>query len=162
MKLYHGSNVEVCQIDLSKSRIGKDFGLAFYLSDDFLQAQEMAQFKVSTFGGEVHVSEFELEEDFLKTSKVKFKSFDTYDLEWAEFILSNRRNACHTNIHDFDIVYGPIANDKVGRQIFNLEAGYIDMDTFLQKIKYPVGITFQWAFCTQSAIQQLKYIGQCK
>lgn len=32
MKLYHGSNVKVDQIDLGKSRPAKDFGRAFYLS----------------------------------------------------------------------------------------------------------------------------------
>ena len=34
IKLYHGSNVEIEQIDLSKSRPFKDFGRAFYLSAD--------------------------------------------------------------------------------------------------------------------------------
>ena len=30
--LYHGSNVEINQIDLSLSRKGKDFGCGFYLN----------------------------------------------------------------------------------------------------------------------------------
>jgi hypothetical protein len=34
MKLYHGSNVAIGIIDLSKSRPGKDFGKGFYLSAD--------------------------------------------------------------------------------------------------------------------------------
>lgn len=34
MKLYHGSNVEIGEVDFSKSRVGKDFGKGFYLSDD--------------------------------------------------------------------------------------------------------------------------------
>lgn len=42
MKLYHGSNSEVTEIDLAKSRVGKDFGVAFYLSDSIQQAREMA------------------------------------------------------------------------------------------------------------------------
>ncbi len=37
IKLYHGSNVEIEQIDLSKSRPFKDFGRAFYLSVDVLK-----------------------------------------------------------------------------------------------------------------------------
>lgn len=28
-------------------------------------------------------------------------------------------------------MYGPIANDKIGRQIFNLQAGYIDFQHLL-------------------------------
>ena len=38
MKLYHGSNVDIETIDLSKSRPFKDFGKAFYLSADEQQA----------------------------------------------------------------------------------------------------------------------------
>ena len=32
MKLYHGSNITIETIDLSKGRLGKDFGKGFYLS----------------------------------------------------------------------------------------------------------------------------------
>lgn len=39
MRLYHGSNVKVENIDLSRSRPAKDFGRAFYLSDEIEQAK---------------------------------------------------------------------------------------------------------------------------
>ena len=45
MKLYHGSTVEIPHVDLAKSKPNKDFGRAFYLSDDEQQALEMAQFR---------------------------------------------------------------------------------------------------------------------
>ena len=32
MILYHGSNVEVNEIDLNRSEVGKDFGVGFYLT----------------------------------------------------------------------------------------------------------------------------------
>lgn len=34
MKLYHGSNILIDKIDLSKSKPNKDFGRGFYLSDN--------------------------------------------------------------------------------------------------------------------------------
>lgn len=34
MILYHGSNMEIERIDLSKSRPNKDFGKGFYLTED--------------------------------------------------------------------------------------------------------------------------------
>ena len=43
MILYHGSNVEIRQIDLNKSARGQDFGTGFYLSEDEKQAEEMAK-----------------------------------------------------------------------------------------------------------------------
>lgn len=59
-------------------------------------------------------------------------------------------------VHDYDIVYGPIANDRIGRQIFNFQSGYIDFETFLKRIQYSKGITYQWAFCTEKAIKNLQ------
>ena len=35
MILYHGSNIEIETIDLSKSKPNKDFGKAFYLSEEY-------------------------------------------------------------------------------------------------------------------------------
>ena len=51
MKLYHGSNMEIEKIDLSCSKPNKDFGRAFYLSDVYEQAVEMARFKSVFLGG---------------------------------------------------------------------------------------------------------------
>ena len=42
MILYHGSNVEVKEIDLSRSEVGKDFGVGFYLTASKEQAERMA------------------------------------------------------------------------------------------------------------------------
>ena len=42
MMLYHGSTVDILNVDLAKSKPNKDFGRAFYLSDDEQQAQGMA------------------------------------------------------------------------------------------------------------------------
>ena len=153
MILYHGSNQRVTQIDLTKSRPAKDFGKAFYLSEKREQAIEMAQFKAETFGGSVIINEFEFDESALAAPDFKFFRFDSYTEEWARFVLANRSS--NVSNHDYDIVFGPIANDKIGRQIFNFQSGYIDFDTFIKRIQYPEGITFQWAFCTEKAIQKL-------
>ena len=40
--LYHGSNVAIEQIDLSRSKRGKDFGQGFYLNANPEQAMAMA------------------------------------------------------------------------------------------------------------------------
>ena len=132
MILYHGSNMRVTQIDLSKSRPAKDFGRAFYLSSEKEQAIEMARFKVETFGGEITLNEFELDE--VEINDLKCLRFDEYNEAWARFILANR--ATEDKIHDYDI----------------------DFETFLKRIQYPEGITFQWAFCTERAIKTLKSI----
>ena len=42
IRLYHGSNMAIEQIDLSRSKRGKDFGQGFYLNANPDQAMEMA------------------------------------------------------------------------------------------------------------------------
>ena len=156
MILYHGSNIAIEAIDLSKSKPNKDFGKAFYLSEQREQAEEMASFTVDRFGGESIVTAFEFDETMLHNGQLQVKTFDGYSHEWAEFVFSNRDTNFETNIHNYDIVYGPIANDKVGRQIFNFREGYIDLNEFMRRLNYMKGITFQYAFCTELAISKLK------
>ena len=43
MKLYHGSNMVIEQIDLSKCKPYKDFGQGFYLTEIKEQAEQMAR-----------------------------------------------------------------------------------------------------------------------
>jgi len=59
------------------------------------------------------------------------------------------------NRKDARFVYGPIANDRIGAQITRYRQGYITFDEFLHRIQYIKGITFQYAFCTQRAIDKL-------
>lgn len=58
MILFHGSNMPINKVDLSKSKKFKDFGQAFYLSAEREQARKMAEAKVVQFGGEESITEF--------------------------------------------------------------------------------------------------------
>lgn len=97
---------------------------------------------------------YDFDENFLK-SELSFLKFTKYSKEWADFILRNRMNENDANIHQYDVVYGPIANDKIGVQIRNLIEQNIDMDVFLERLKYVQGITFQYFFGTERAISKL-------
>ena len=156
MILYHGSNVSIDAIDLSKSRPGKDFGKGFYLSADEKQAIEMAESKVAFLGGEPIVTSFEFDESILSSNVLKIKMFDSYTEEWAHFVYDNRENFTDKPIHDYDIIYGPIANDRVGAQIRNYKNGNINLDELMNRIKYLKGITFQYYFGTEAAINTLR------
>ena len=59
MKLYHGTNAEILRIDLKESRVGKDFGIGFYLTPDKQVAQRQAERKFEQYGvGEARVYEY--------------------------------------------------------------------------------------------------------
>lgn len=156
MMLYHGSNVAIDVIDLSKSRPGKDFGKGFYLSADENQAIEMAESKVAFLGGEPVVTSFEFDESAISSKILKVKVFESYTEEWAHFVYENRENFTDNPIHEYDIIYGPIANDRVGAQIRNFKNGNIDLDELMSRIKYLKGITFQYFFGTEAAIKTLR------
>ena len=156
MILYHGTNTDFMAIDLNKSQRGKDFGCGFYLSESEAQAEDMAKFKVQLFGGQTIVQSYEFDVARLGDGTLRFLRFDGYSKEWATFILANRQNKNAYNIHDYDIVFGPIANDKVGAQIRNVMEQNINMDTFLERLKYMKGITFQYFFGSEKAIQMLR------
>ena len=156
MILYHGTNTDFMSIDLNHSQRGKDFGCGFYLSESKTQAEEMAKFKVQLFGGQTIVQSYEFDEAHLNDGTLRFLRFDGYSKDWATFILANRQNKNADNIYDYDIVYGPIANDKVGAQIRNVIEQNIDMVTFLERLKYMKGITFQYFFGSEKAIQMMR------
>lgn len=158
MILYHGSNMEIGAIDLNKSMRGKDFGKGFYLSADISQAKDMAVFKAMQYGGEPIVTAFEFDDKELQSETIRFKCFEEYSLEWAEFVFANRNNQDDLSVHSYDIVYGPIADDKVGVQIRNLIEQNITIEVFLERLKYIKGITFQYYFGTQKAIKLLKHL----
>ena len=159
MKLYHGSNIFIDSIDLTKGKKGKDFGVGFYLSDNKDQAFEMAKTTVFRTGkGEPIITEFWFDETLLndKTS-LNIKVFDGYTEEWAEFIQKNRSNKSDIPIHDYDIVIGPIADDAVGVQIRRYIQGYISVSQLAKELTY-IHPTIQYFFGTDVAIKLLKKI----
>lgn len=157
MKLYHGSNQDIQTIDLSCSKVGKDFGCGFYLSENKMQALELAERKTEQIGeGKPMVNEFDFDETMLTNGELSVLRFDGYSKQWAEFVLLNRKNRTRVSAHSYDIVIGPIANDTVGYQIRRFMMGVITMEQFIEELKYMKGITFQYFFGTDKSIKYLK------
>lgn len=155
MILYHGTNVVFDEIDLTKSKPNKDFGQGFYLSREYTQAMDMAKIKVEQLeSGTPTILTFEVDEN--KMLSLKVLRFDDYSEEWAKFILLNRNNASRQPAHDYDIVIGPIANDRVGVQLWKYENQSIDLPTLVHNLRNMKGITFQYFFGTERAIKILK------
>ena len=156
MILYHGSNTHIEEIDLKRGRRGKDFGQGFYLSPDRLQAQQMAERTVDREeAGAPILTTYQFDDSILfRPSDLKVKVFDGYSQEWAEFIMMNRRNKSNKQAHDYDIVYGPIANDKVVLQISRYQLQYIPREELIRQLSF-IRPTFQYFFGTERAISLL-------
>ena len=156
MILYHGSNIKISVPDLSVSKPFKDFGKGFYLSDNYQQAWEMAEQKVKQLRkGEPIVSEFQFDESLLHSNELSIKIFSDYSEEWANFVLDNRDKNLPQPIHQYDIVYGPIADDGVTFQLRRYQGGVISLTRLVEELIYAKGITFQYYFGTERALQKL-------
>jgi len=157
--LYHGSNVEIGHIDLSRSRRGKDFGKGFYLNANMQQALDMAKRTVRRMSaGSPVVNAYEFDESVLAScdGRLKIKIFDDYCEEWAMFVLMNRNNNTDKLVHPYDIVVGPIANDTVGVQIRRFINGYIPINVLIEELRYRGNHAVQYFFGTEKAIRLLK------
>ena len=156
MKLYHGSNIIIEEINLSMGRVGKDFGRGFYLSPDRSQAEKMAEtttFKLSS--GTPSITAFEIEDSILASDLLKIKRFTGYTAEWAEFVALNRNNKTDSQLHDYDVVIGPIADDRVGVQMRLYSEQYIDAKELAARLQF-VNPTIQYFFATPLSINYLR------
>ncbi len=157
IRLYHGSNVKIEVPDLIHSKPYKDFGRGFYLSPNKQQAWDMALQKVNqTKEGKAEVTEFLFDETLMASDKLKVLSYPDYCEEWALFVLANRDKQREHPIHDYDIVYGPIADDGVTYQLRRYEGGVISLSRLVEELKYAKGITFRYYYGTQRALQSLR------
>lgn len=117
---------------------------------------ERAYAAMTMWGGVPTVSTFEFDERLMESDRLKVLRFESYTEAWADFIFANRDRRKPAFRHDYDIVFGPIANDKVGEQVALFKGGYISKERFLRKLQLMRGITFQYAFCTELAVSTLK------
>ena len=117
MRFYHGTNIVIGSIDLTKSRNRVDFGKGFYMTDKIGTAQIWAIRKVELEGeGIPTILCYEIGAGVYSQHGQRFP--DDPNLEWLNFICSNRRNVHPASTqkeprHDFNWVSGAIADDKI-------------------------------------------------
>lgn len=155
MKLYHGSNVEVSVPDLAKSKPYKDFGQDSICRQIKVKPCEWPSRRLCSCWWESIVSAFEFDEALLQSDELKVKIFEDYSVEWANFILQNRDFHNQHPTHDYDIVYGPIADDGVTFQLRRYQSGAISIEELVRELQYARGITFQYFFGTPLALSKL-------
>lgn len=153
MKLYHGSLdiVESPKIFLPNRRL--DYGNGFYTTTSVQQAKEWAKRKMKQSVPIAYVNVYEIDKNSIDDMYVL--NFDGPSDEWIDFVMKNRQD--ETFIHDYDIVYGPVANDRVYVQFALYEQGFIDKETLLKELKV-YDLVDQMLFHTDKSLMSLKYI----
>lgn len=153
MILYHGSNVEVKEPKIIKSKRLLDFGTGFYLTSDYQQAEKWAVRTTSRREvGTPIISVFSVEECELE--ELKILTFGEANKEWLQYIANNRTDKMARDF--YDIVIGPVANDQAIRTVNNYLKGYFNEDIAIQLL-LPQKLKDQYNFKTEKALSRLNF-----
>ena len=155
MKIYHGSieKVEKPEIRISKHRT-LDYGYGFYTTTSYSQSRDWVKRRMDNANvqkGFVNIYNFD--EKALKYLKCLI--FDSPTEKWVDFVMSNRTQKGFE--HEYDIVYGPVANDRVYASFALYEGGLIDKQTLISELK-TYKLIDQYLFHTEKALEFIHFI----
>ena len=154
MTLYHGS-LEIIDkpLILEPSRT-MDYGKGFYTTTSQQQADKwvLRKLSVSNFP-KGYTNSYNFDEAALKILNVL--RFENADERWLDFVMQNR--TVKTFTHDYDIVYGPVANDRVYAAFSLYEDGMIDKKGLINELR-TYSLADQILFHTQKSLNYLSYI----
>ena len=134
--LYHGSYIAVSSPLVGLGRKKVDFGQGFYLTNLYEQAKSWAVTIAERKGRNTKpiVSTYTLDYNSVKTDDFRIKIFDSYNLEWLEYVIDCRRGGEMQNL--YDIVEGGVANDNVIDTIEDYENDIITAEQALGQLRY--------------------------
>ena len=155
MKVYHGSYTAIENIDFSFCRKKRDFGSGFYVTKLFSQAEYWATRKGEDNDMEGIVTEFEFDDSFYEDRDLKVLRFEGYSEKWLDFIVANRLNNTKQQIHDYDIIEGPVADDDIATRVYDYLKRKVSKQQFLKELSRKIP-THQICFCTVQSLQALE------
>ena len=154
MKVYHGSLEQVTKPEMRKPNRTLDYGSGFYTTTSYQQAKDWVLRKMkeqTSAAGFINV--YELDEEKKKTMKALV--FHEPSEEWVDCVMLNRRQRGFT--HDYDVVYGPVANDRVYAAFALYEGNLIDKQTLITELK-TYKLVDQYLFHTERSLGLLKFL----
>lgn len=151
IELFHGSTVEVSAPLVNLGREGVDFGRGFYLTRLETQASSWARTVAERRKYNTPVlNSYEFDIGAAKEQAgSRYKVFDSYNLEWLEYVIDCRRGGFLQD--NFDVVEGGVANDKVIDTVEDYEKGIITAEQALGQLAYKE-VNHQIAILSQAVI----------
>ena len=141
INVYHGSLEVVTQPEIREPNRRLDYGTGFY-------TRRMRESKIAK--GYVNVY------DFNDTALIQLKSliFEKPTEEWVDFVMQNRTLPDFS--HNYDIVYGPVANDHVYAAFALFEGNVISKKTLIEELR-TYQLVDQYLFHTERSLDYLKF-----
>lgn len=154
IRLYHGSTVAVRKPSLRPGRPNADFGKGFYTTSNLEQAVRWAHIKQDREESErAVVSIYEFDESLLDSQDLEIRRFTGADEAWLYFVTDCRKS----RPHEYDLVQGPVANDKVFTTVNLFESGVLSAEAAILQLK-AYKTYDQLSFHTNRVIKNLKFV----
>ena len=143
--LYHGSRERIEFPEIRVTRFNKDFYFGFYCTELRQQATRWA----TRFTGEGILNEYR----YTPTGNLSVLLFPDMSEEWLDFVVACRNGTPHP----YDVVEGPMADDKIFNYVQNYLDGTITRAAFweLVRFKHP---THQISFHSARALACLTFV----
>lgn len=151
MILYHGSNCVVRNLEIRKSNRFLDFGNGFYTTTNLDQATNFAKKVAKRINQDnCFVSVYSFDDS--RINDLKILSFNSPDEKWLDFV-SNNRNGTSLN-NNYDLIYGPVADDDVYRTFSLFASGLLNKDQTLAFLKVKK-LYNQYVFVSNKSLKHL-------
>ena len=161
MTLFHGGlvAVEEPQIMSRASYRPLDFGTGFYTTTSSDQALHWVKNRLdrNTSAQSGFVTSYEFDETAFAAAGLARLDFpcNPVTVEWFRFIMRNRK--LRNPEHGYDVVTGPVANDRVYTVILQYEAGFLTEEEAVARLK-PYRLAGQVLFHTERSLSFLKKV----
>ena len=153
MKLYHGSLEVVSEPRIITPNRTLDYGRGFYTTTSYEQAEQWVRRRKGTQHSVGYVNVYELAD--VLPDEIKQLHFETPTEEWVDFVMRNRTERGFE--HSFDIVYGPVANDRVYAAFALYESNLLDKEGLIRELR-TYELVDQFLFHTEQSLQHLTFI----
>lgn len=153
MKLYHGSLEVVSEPRIITPNRTLDYGRGFYTTTSYEQAEQWVRRRKGTQHTVGYVNVYELAD--ILPDDIKQLRFETPTEEWVDFVMRNRTERGFE--HSFDIVYGPVANDRVYAAFALYESNLLDKEGLIRELR-AYELVDQFLFHTEQSLQHLTFI----
>lgn len=154
MKIYHGSLDKVAIPEIRKPNRTLDYGKGFYTTTNYEQVvnwvlRHKNDKERPTVG---YVNVYEVDLDYIRKSNTLW--FDAPTEEWVDFVYKNRNDRWF--VHNYDFVYGPVANDRVYAAFALYESGLLNKQELIRELK-TYTLVDQLLFLSPNSLEILKY-----
>lgn len=139
---------------LRPGRANADFGKGFYTTSNQEQAERWAHIKQEREEAQrAVVSIYEFDETLLDSTELNIRRFTGADEAWLYFVTDCRKSRGH----NFDLVQGPVANDKVFTTVNLFESGVLSAEAAILQLR-AYKTYDQLSFHTERVIKALKFV----